>query len=139
MNLFLLLCLFFLAIFLTSIFILVIKNMGPWNNPKLFFLVLFMTSWSIIVWLGPVTIQNKSYPFLSVTAVVILITLFLAASNTAKREKNKIRRLKDNKVIEMVTKSEDNQERFIPNIFFWILIMIETILIVAAYLVKYIK
>ncbi len=41
-------------------------------------------------WLGPNSIQNKYYPFLSITVVVILIALFLAATKVVKGEKNKI-------------------------------------------------
>jgi hypothetical protein len=102
----------------------------------LFFLILFLTSWSVFLWLGPVYIQSKSYPYASVTGLTILISLFLAATKIIKMEKNRIRRIKDKKVMEVVTKSDFRQERILPNAYFWLLVIIESLVIISAYMFK---
>ena len=137
MDLFLLLYLFFLAVFLTFGFTLIFRNRGPWNNPMLFFLVLFLTSWVIILWLGPVSIRGESHPYLSATLFSVLVALLLAATRITKLEKEKVRRLEDKEVVEVVTKAEYRQNRVIPNVFFWVLITLESLMIIAAYSFKF--
>jgi hypothetical protein len=99
----------------------------------MFFLVLFLTSWSIALWLEPATLQGRSYPFLSTAALVIIIALLLASARTIRLEKNRIRRIKDKKLVEVVTKSNYPRERIIPNKYFWVLIIMETIMIIMGY------
>ena len=137
MSIYLLLYLFFLTVFLTLTFSLIIKNRGPWNNPMLFFLILFLTSWSIFLWLGPADIQDRSYPYASVTGLTVLISMFLAATKTIKTEKNRMRRIRDRKVLEVETKSDYRQERFLPNAYFWLLIIIESLAIITAYFLRF--
>ncbi len=136
MTLLLLLYLFFLSVFLTATFTLIFKNRGPWNNPMLFFILLFMTSWAISLWSGPVSIQGNSHPFLTVSAITLLITVLLSASRTEKRERQRVRGLTDNSVLNVETKTETGQARIIPNVYFWILLTIESLLIIAAYIIN---
>ena len=135
MALYLLLYLFLLSVFLTSVFTFAFKNRGPWNNPMLFFFILFITSWAISLWSGPVFIQHNSYPILTVSAVTLLIALLLSAARTEKREGKKLRKLTDNSVVNVLPQTETNQSRIIPNVYFWILLTIESILIIAAYII----
>ena len=138
MTLYLLLYLFLLSIFLTFTLTLVLKNRGPWNNPMLFFIIHFLTAWSIVLWSDPVTLHGEPYPFITGTAVSILMALLLAATKTVKGDLEKIRRLEDNQVVEVVTKSRENPARIMPNRYFWGLVLFESLVIIAAYLFKYI-
>jgi hypothetical protein len=102
----------------------------------LFLLMLFMTSWTIGLWSGPVTIQHKHYPILTVSAISLLIAMLLSASRTITRERQKVRRITDKSLVNVVTQTETNQGRIIPNVAFWILLTIESILIIAAYTIN---
>lgn len=133
MNITLVLYLFLLSVFLTMTFSVILKNRGPWNNPMLSFLVLFLTSWSISLWFGHVTIHNIEYPFISVTGITLLIAVLLAAAKSPYPTRNKLRRIRDSKQVEVVTKPEDRQRGMVPNFYFWGLIIFESLLIIAAY------
>lgn len=139
MTLYLLLCIFLISVFLTFTFTMVLKNRGPWNNPMLFFLIHFLTSWSIVLWSDPVILNGKSYPFVTGTAIAFLIAVLLAATRTVKADLEKIRRLKDNQIVEVVTKPKEHQARAIPNRYYWGLVVFESLMIMAAYLLKYIN
>jgi hypothetical protein len=114
------------------------KNTGTWNNPGLFFLVLFLSSWLIILWFDPITIRNKPYPVLSVTTVELLISLLLVATRTIREKKESMKKLTDERIIEVETRSENREDKFVPNLFFWIVLLVESILIITGYLIEYI-
>jgi hypothetical protein len=137
MGLRLVLYLFFISVFLTMTLSVILKNRGPWDNPMLFFLVLFLTSWTILLWFGNVTIRSIEYPFISVTAITILIAVLLAAARTSRATRNKVRRIRDSKQVEVVTRMEDNQRWMFPNFYYWGLILFESLLIIGAYSREY--
>lgn len=137
MNASLVLYMFFLAVFLTMTFSVILKNRGPWNNPMLFFLALFLTSWTIPLWFGHVTIRDTTYPFVSVTGISILIAVLLAAAKPPRAFRNKVWRIRDRREVEIVTKPEDQQRLMVPNFYYWGLIIFESLLIIAAYSRQY--
>jgi hypothetical protein len=139
MGLRLVLYLFFISVFLTMTLSLILKNRGPWDNPMLFFLVLFLTSWTILLWFGNVTIRSIEYPFISVTAITLLIAVLLAAARTSRATRNKVRRIRDSKQVEVVTRMEDNRRWMVPNFYYWGLILFESLLIIGAYSMEYFK
>jgi hypothetical protein len=122
---------------MTFTFTMVFKNRGPWNNPMLFFLIHLLTSWSIVLWSEPFSLDGKPYPVITITAISILIAALLAATKSLKEEVEKIRRLKDNQIVEVVAQSKNKQTRMMPNRFFWGLVIFESCLIMAAYLLEY--
>jgi hypothetical protein len=136
MTLNLLLYIFLLSVFLTITFSLVFKNLGPWNNPMLFFLVHFLTTWSILLWSEPVIIHDKGYPLLTGTGLALLIAVFLAATKTMTGDIKKIRRIRDRKLMAVLTQSKEVQRRIMPNRYFWVLVIIESLLIVSTHILK---
>jgi len=132
----LLILLFLIAILLTIIMTVVLKNMGPWNNPMLFFMVLFMTTWTIFLWVEPIRIENTYYPYITAASLAILISILLAAAKTPTLGLGEMRTIKDRKPVDVIAKPTDKLPRVIPNTYFWILMIIETLLILSAYFTK---
>jgi hypothetical protein len=137
MSLYLLLYLFLLSVFLTLTFTLIFGNRGPWNNPMMFFLVHFLTSWSIVLWSDPVTLKGISYPYITGAVIAIIMAFFLAATKTMKGNLEKIRRLKDNQLVDVMVNPGGKPARIMPNWFFWGLVLFESLIIMGAYLLKY--
>jgi hypothetical protein len=71
------------------------------------------------------------------TVVTILLSLILAAAKAVKREKSAVRKLEDQKVMDVVTDPGGYKYRLLPNLYFWILLILETILIAVAYLFRH--
>jgi hypothetical protein len=117
---------------------IVFKNRGPWNNPMLFFLIHFLTSWSLVLWSEPFSLDNKPYPVITFTAISILIAVLLAATKTLEGGVEKFRRVKDNHIVQVVTQTKNKQIRLMPNRYFWGLVIFESCLIIAAYLLEYV-
>jgi hypothetical protein len=138
MTLYLLLYIFLLSVFLTITFSLVFKNLGPWNNPMLFFLIHFLTTWSVMLWSEPVIIHDKDYPLITGTGLAVLIAVFLAATKTMTGDIKKIRRVRDRKLMTVLTQSKEAQTRIMPNRYFWALVIIESLLILSTHILKYI-
>jgi hypothetical protein len=137
MTLNLLIYLFLLSIFLTLTLSLAFKNRGPWNNPMLFFTVHFLTSWSLLLWSGPVRINQNEQPFVTGTAVALIIAIVLAATKIRQEELERLRTLKDSKVVDVVTQSRPNRSRIIPSRYFWGLLTLESLIIIAAYILRF--
>jgi hypothetical protein len=133
MNLRLLLFLFLLVVFLTISFTVLLKNRGPWNNPMFFFMTVFMTSWTLSLWLNGVVVKGTPNSYLSVTLIAVLTALMLAGSTVSRKSREKIRRVRDKKLVEVVTRHLDPGERILPNIYYWILLSTESVLIIAGY------
>ena len=133
MSLYLYVYLFILALVLTIITTVLFKNKGPWRNPIWFFVILFMTAWSITLWFPPATIGGTSYPYASVTLITLIIMLLLASATAPYADVDKVHRLKDKKVVEVVTNTDSSLVRLIPNAFFWVLVVLEFLLIILAY------
>jgi hypothetical protein len=138
MGIVLVIYLFLTVLFVTLLFSLVFKNAGPWNNPMLFFIVLLMTVWTIYLWTNRITAASGSLPYVYIAILTLLIALILAASRTTLQQHLKIRRRRDNKLVQADTLAEEEFSGKIPNIYFWILLIIESLLILAAYILNYI-
>jgi hypothetical protein len=122
---------------MTLIFSLVLKNTGPWNNPMLFFIVLLMTVWSISLWTDSLTKANGSHPYIYVAVITLLIAMVLAASRSTLQQQPKIRMFRYRKPVKLDTLPEQKFSGSAPNLFFWILLVIESLLILTAYFLDY--
>lgn len=133
MNIYLVFYIFLLSIFLTITFSVLLKNKGPWGNPVLFFLALFMTTWSITLWVKPVLPGNAGHPIVSITFVGILLALLMVSATfrTSRTKNAKLRKLKNSKIVEVETHTETKYGKFNPNIYYWILLSLQTIIIIA--------
>ena len=107
MDIILTIYIFLIVLFMTLIFSLVLRNIGPWNNPMLFFIVLFLTVWSISLWTGSITEANGSRPYIYITGITLLVAMILAATRTTLQQHPKIRMLRDNKPVKAETQPED--------------------------------
>ncbi len=136
MDIILTIYIFLIVLFMTLIFSLVLRNIGPWNNPMLFFIVLFLTVWSISLWTGSISEANGSRPYIYITGITLLVAMILAATRTTLQQHPKIRMLRDNKPVKAETQPEDRVSGNLPNIFFWILLIIESLLILTAYVLE---
>jgi hypothetical protein len=136
MSAYLLLYLFLLSIILTATFSLALRNRGPWNNPMLFFIVHFLTSWSILLWSGPVYISRHDHPFITGTVVAVIMAIVLAATKIRREELERLRTLKDKKVVNVVTQSRQSRSRILPNSYFWGLLTLESLIIITAYVLR---
>jgi hypothetical protein len=136
MDILLLLFLILFSILLTVTITVFLRNRGPWENPILFFLVLFMTTWTIYLWMGPDTSAKTYHHYISAASLMVLISLLLAAVRINIRGKEKLRKIKDREVVDVVTEPAGKPPRIAPNTYFWILITVETLLILSAYYAK---
>jgi hypothetical protein len=71
------------------------------------------------------------------TAVAIIIAIVLAATKISREEWERLRTLKENEVVDVVTQSRTNRSRIMPNRYFWGLLMLESIMIITAYILRY--
>jgi hypothetical protein len=136
MDILLLLFLFLFSILLTITITVIFRNRGPWENPMFFFLVLFMTSWTISLWLGTGPSGKVYYQFITVASLAVLISILLAAARTGILRKEKMRKIKNREVVDVVTKPAGKPPSIIPNSYFWGLIIMETLLILSAYFIN---
>jgi hypothetical protein len=132
MNIYLILYILLLSVFLTITFSVLLKNKGPWGNPVFFFPVLFLTTWAITLWVKPVIRGDAGHSIVFITFVGILLALLVASSTTkeTKKENAKLRKLKDSKVVEVTTQPEIKTNKSVPNIYYWVLLSLETIVII---------
>lgn len=138
MDILYLLFLFLDALVFTVLFTMVIGNRGPWNNPMFFFLILFLTSWTLILWLGPNMHEMGNVAYLHGTGVTALVTLLLAATETPHLEP--IQRVKSktgSRKFYLISKNDGRSFLIRPNAFFWILLGIESCMIMLAYFLQY--
>lgn len=138
MNSIYLIFLFLNALVFTLLFTMVFGNRGPWNNPMFFFLVLFLTSWTIVLWTGQNIFVNDKLAYLYGSGITAIVALLLAASETPPLEpvggvpsKTRIRKY------QLITKSVGRAFMVRPNVFFWILLAIESCMILVAYFLQY--
>ena len=66
----------------------------------------------------------------------MLLALLLAAAGKVKRRTSAIRRLRDDQVLDVVTKPENQKPGLNPNACFWILLALESVMIVTAYVLN---
>jgi len=133
MNIYILIYLMLVAIFLALTYSIVLKNRGPWNNPILFFIILFMTTWTISVWFSVLSRDGLPYPFISVSFIALIISALLASGKTSVKGQIKMRKVSDRKIINVETKPYESKNRIVPNIYYWVLIAGESLLIMSAY------
>lgn len=135
MNIYLILYILLLSVFLTITFSVLLKNKGPWGNPVFFFLILFLTTWSITLWVKPVFPGDVGHPIVFITFVGILLALLVASSTVkeTKKENAKMRKLKDSKIVEVKTQPETKTSKSVPNIYYWVLLSLETIVIITGH------
>jgi hypothetical protein len=129
--------LFLTVLFVTLLFSLVFKNAGPWNNPMLFFIVLLMTVWSVSLWTDSIATGIGSIPYIYIAILTLIIALIMAASRTTLQQHLKMRRRRDNKLVQADNQAEEGLSGRVPNIYFWILLIIESLLVLTAYILKY--
>jgi hypothetical protein len=98
-----------------------------------------MTVWSISLWSGIIVVGSRSLPYIYVAIITLLIALILAATRTTSRNHLKMSRQKDKKTVQVRTQAEEGFSRKIPNTYFWILLITESLLILTAYVMKYIE
>jgi hypothetical protein len=137
MDYLMLIFLFLVSLLLTLAINLGLRNRGPWGNPMLFFVVLFMTSWTVLLWTRPVAIDSINYPYISVAMLALLIAILLAATRTPTWGRESVRVLDKNKVVDVVTGPGRRSVRKLPGTWFWILLVMETLLILFAYILKF--
>jgi hypothetical protein len=138
MDLIYLLFLFVSALVFTLVFAILAGNRGPWNNPMFFFLVLFLTSWAITIWMAPNIYETDKATYLYGTGVTAIVALLLAASETPFLEP--IRKVKSKTRLRKflwISRSNDQALQVRPNVFFWILLAIESCMIMTAYFLQY--
>jgi len=78
---------------------------------------------------------DAGHPIVFITFVGILLALLVASSTIkeTKKENAKLRKLKDSKIVEVKTQPEIKTSKSIPNIYYWVLLSLETIVIITGH------
>lgn len=131
-----------LALLITIVFALVLKNDGPWGA-GVFFLVLFFVMWAGGLWLYPVGPYFWGVSWLPLLFIGLVTALLLATAKTNSTKKvsghsnENPPNPRDGEKRSVVTvNEEEHKDAMAISIFFWVLMAVLVIAIIAGYWVQ---
>lgn len=121
---------FFIALAIASLFFYGLRSRGPWGAFWVFLLILFLSAWVGRLWLTPAGPVIWGFAWLPVIFFVLIIALAIAVASP--REKDRVVDYEPETKTEI--KESDRGVAAVFGIFFWTLLIVLIVSIVAGLL-----